>query len=349
MIDPLGAAFDDRDRRLRLHDTFEFLTTDPPPLDWLAEGVFCRGKLTLFGGREKRGKSLVELLLAISIASGGGEVAGIATKPGRVLLIDSENGRDLLHRRIRATGLEIEHAGNLVIAEARGFDLLDHLGEVDELVERLGVQLVLLDSFRSLWTGDERDEGQVAAALDPVRALAQDHHIAIGLTHHAQKGGDEYRGSSAIGACVDWCVMLDREKDDADQARRRLTNPLARIAPERPERWLRICSDGDDGPVSLEQAEPFVREHQAPVKDELEAELRAWIDSVVPVVPAYIGQDTPTTPSWSTADLARAVGRGRDDKTLRRVVQRLAEAGVLHRNGDGRWHRAETLFDGDQA
>src|SRR4051812_22319500 len=51
-------------------------------------------------------------------------------------------------------------------------------------------------------------------------------------------------------------------------------------------------------------------------------------------------------PGWTTADLARAVGRSRDDKTLRRAVQRLADAGVLYRNGDERrWHPAASLFD----
>jgi hypothetical protein len=98
------------------------------------------------------------------------------------------------------------------------------------------------------------------SVLDPLRDLAHDRELAVGLTHHAQKAGDEYRGSSAIGASVEWVVMLSRERDDQDRTRRKLSNPLARFARERPDRWLSIHStDDDDGPVSLAAADPFKR------------------------------------------------------------------------------------------
>jgi hypothetical protein len=61
------------------------------------------------------------------MASGGGEVAGIPVKPGRVLIVDAENGEREIHRRLRSTGLDAEGARNLHIAEARGFDLRQDL------------------------------------------------------------------------------------------------------------------------------------------------------------------------------------------------------------------------------
>lgn len=333
---------------LRVLDTLALVTTEPEPLYWLVEGVFCRGKLAMFGGREKRGKSLVQLALAVCSASGGGDVGGIAVKAGRVLLIDAENGEREIHRRLRAMGLTAEHAHNFVVAEARGFDLRKHLGMVDDLAREHRADLVLLDSFRSLWRGDERDEADVAKALDPLRELAHGTETAYSLTHHAQKGGDEYRGSSAIGACVDWCVMLDRHPDDDDKTRRRLANPLARFAPERPDRWFSVCSDGDDGPVSLEVAEPFVRAREAPVRDEIEAQLRDVIDRGCTGVSPSTNDDTSTPPSWTGADLARAIGRDPKDRTVRQAVAHIAELGVLNRNA-GRWQRSETLLDDSEA
>jgi hypothetical protein len=68
--------------------------------------------------------------------------------------------------------------------------------------------------------------------------------VAIVLSHHAQKGGDEYRGSSAIGACVDWLVMIEKVHGDDDRTRKRLTVPLPRIDAEPDPRWIRIESDG---------------------------------------------------------------------------------------------------------
>lgn len=327
---------------LRVLDTLAMLTTKPPPLDWLADGVFCRSKLTLFGGREKRGKSLVQLALAVCMASGGGECAGIAVKKGRVLLLDAENGERETHRRLRALGLEPAYAENLTVVEVRGFELRDHLDEVKRLADEHLADLVLLDSFRALWRGDERDEAEVAAALDPLRELAHDSSAAYALTHHAQKGGEEYRGSSAIGACIDWCCMLDRTEADPMKARRRrLTNPLARIAAERDERWLTIVSGGDEGPVSLTTAAPYVPTYEAPKRDEIKARVREIVEGCGGVDP--LTKDHTTSPSWTTADLARALDLDPKDWTLRQAVEQLRDEGLIYRNDARRWERTPNV------
>jgi hypothetical protein len=245
--------------KLRALDTLHLLTTEPAPLDWLADGVLCRGELTMFGGREKTGKSLVQLALAVCMASGGGELAGITVKPARVAVVDAENGEREVHRRLRAMGLGAAHAGNLTVFEARGFELRDDLGELRAVLDSFRPDVILLDSFRSLWGGNERDEAEVAAALDPLRDLVHDRHIGASLTHHAQKGGEEYRGSTGIGAAVEWVVMLSREREDPERrTRRRLSNPLGRFAPEREDRWLSIhAADGEGGHVTVDTADPY--------------------------------------------------------------------------------------------
>ncbi len=138
--------------------------------------------------------------------------------------------------------------------------------------------------------------------------------------------------------------MLDRHPEDPDKVRRRLANPLARFAPEREDRWLKIHSEGDDGPVSLGVAEPFVREHEAPVRDDIKAKLRAYIGGCGGVASSN-GDHTPTPPSWSTGDFARVVGRDSKDWSVRQAAQQLAGEGFIHRNGDGRWQQSGTLFD----
>lgn len=321
--------------KLRVLDTLRLLTTEPPPLDWLADGILARGKLTLLGGREKRGKSLIALALAVRMASGGGELAGIAVKPGRVLLIDAENGEREIHRRLRAMGLAATDADQLVAVEARGFELRDDLDQIRSLLDRFEPDLLVLDSFRALWRGDERDEAQVAEALDPLRDLTHDREIATALIHHAQKGGEEYRGSTAIGAAIEWCVMVDRHGDDPDKTRRRLPNPLARFAPEREDRWLSICSDGDDGPVLLAACEPYRPTHEAPVREAVEDELMAVIREGCGGVEPYIDDHTPTPPIRSQADLLRAIGRDPKDWTGREAIKRLVERGVLTRADGG--------------
>ncbi len=304
--------------KLRVLDTFALVTTEPPPLDWLAEGVFTRGKLSMPGGREKVGKSMLAMAIAVAMASGGGTVAGIPVKAGVVIGVDAENGEREIHRRLRGMGLAPAHAANYVAVEARGFDLRADLGHLTALVDTYGPALLLLDSFRALWTGDERDEAQVAAALDPLRALAHDRDIAIGLLHHARKGGDEYRGSTAIGAAVEWVVMLSREREDTDRTRRRLSNPLARFAPEREDRWLSIRSDGDDGAVTLAKAEAFVPERDHPVRDTVALAIAGALKGPMTV-----------------AAIATAIGRDPKDRTVRDALKDMAERGMVTKTDAG--------------
>ncbi len=333
---------------LRVLDTLTMTTTAPPPIDWMVDGVFARGKLTMFGGREKQGKSLVQLAISVKMASGGGEVAGISVKPGKVLLIDAENGEREIHRRLRSTGLQPEHAANLVAVEARGVDLRDDRKQLETLLDEHRPDLLLLDSFRALWRGDERDEAAVAAALDPLRGLVHDREIGASITHHAQKGGSEYRGSTAIGAAMDWAVMLSREREDPfGSVRRRLSNPMARFAPERSVRWLEIISTGgDDGAVQLAEAEPFIPPQRTTSRDEVADALKAHFRGVQGAGP-FSGSCT-LHPGFTLADLARAVGRKEKDGTVRNALKDLAKEGFVSCGEDKRWRPTSTLFDDEE-
>jgi archaellum biogenesis ATPase FlaH len=337
---------------LRVLDTLRLITTEPPPLEWLADGVWSPGKLTLFSGREKRGKSLVQLALGFVMASGGGELAGITVQAGRVLLIDGENGEQEIHRRLHALGLAPEHADNLMIAEARGLELREHGDEIVELVERHDADLLLLDSFRALWRGNERDEAEITQALDPMRDFAHDSGVAISLTHHLPKGGEQtYRGSTAIGAAIEHVVVLESfEEDPRHKTRRKLSNPLARFAPQRDDRWLAILSEGDDGPTWLEAADPYVAAHETPAQDETMTSLRELVGSWQSGNGYSPGAKVPKhdAPGYTASDLARAIGRRPDDNTVRRAIKRLADEGVFYQGDGKRWYPAPTPLDDEE-
>jgi hypothetical protein len=327
-------------------DTRKLITTPPPPIHWLADGIFARGKFTLFGGREKGGKSLVQMAVAVTMASGGGTVAGIPVMPGKVLIVDGENGQEELHRRVHGLDLDIEHADDLVLVEARGFDLTHHLDYVVKLLDRHEPDLLLLDSYRALWRGSERDEEEIATALYPLGDLAHSRGVAVGLTHHATKGdASDYRGSTAIGAVPDWICLLSRSREDTDQMRRRLATPYARFAPPRDDRWLRICSESDDGPVWLETCGAFVPERDTPVRNAAEAAIRDFIRSAPKLHPPN-GDGVMEQPRWTRADLLRGAGLDPQAGTADRAFKAIADAGLIYRNGDGKhWHRADVLFD----
>ena len=302
-------------------DTVKMLTTQPPAVQWLIDGVVERGTLTLVAGREKEGKSLLTQALAACVASGGGDMAGIKCNPGRVLLVDAENGERVLHRRVRGLGLAREHAQNVTIVEARGADLRRHLAHLDDLLTSYRPDLLVLDSFRSLWTGDENAPGEASAVLDPLRNLVRGHDVAALLIHHAGKSGT-YRGSTAIGASVENVLELTRDPEDHDRKRRRLRNPSCRYAAERADIWLRIEGDEARNLVLVDPAEPFDGQESyrnTPVQDQLADRVLAELRPL----------------ARSQGDIARALGRNAKDQTVRRVLRALADSGEATKAPDG--------------
>jgi hypothetical protein len=343
---------DFRTVKLTTLDTEHLLRTKPPPIDWLAEGVFARSKLCMLGGREKQGKSMLALAISVCGAMGGGAIAGIPVKPMKVLIVDAENGEEELHRRLHAMQMEIAFADNLVLDDVRGLDLRQDITVIEDEVREHSPDLLVLDSYRSLWTGDENVTHENAAALDPLRVLAHDARVGVALTHHSQKNGQEYRGSSAIGACVEWVVMLGRVEGDDDRYRRRLTNPLARFARERDDRWLRLVSEDDDGPVSVDAADPYVPEREAPVRNEMVDALRGLSFGLPP-----IGTGQEDKLGQTQSQLARLVGCDPASKPLRAALKQLAELGEWERDDDKRWrpvmdpatngHKPQSAIDDD--
>ncbi len=316
------------------------LRVPPPPVPWIVRPLLVAGCVTMLAGREGQGKSMLALGLAAAIGHGGA-IAGMECLPGTVLYVDAENGEREAHRRIHGVGIT---PGTLVYVEAERFNLADDMPAISRLVDEQAPGVVVLDSLRSLAPGlDENDSRATEAALRPVSRLAQQRNVPIMLLAHAGKSGAEYRGSTAIGAAVELGFTLSRHEDDPQAStRRKLACWKCRPASEPPARWLSLAA-GDDG-IEITDAEPFVPERGTPVLDELAAELRAEIECRT-VAPSPRGDCDSATPSWTSADLARMIGRDRRDNTARRAVQRLADLGVIYRNGDERWRPSPTLLD----
>jgi 5S rRNA maturation endonuclease (ribonuclease M5) len=337
--DDSSSSSSSRGERLRELDVEHLLATQPEPVPYVLHPMLVEGCVTMLDGREGRGKSMVAL--AVSSGLGGAErlldIAGMTVGlGGLVLYVDGENGEREVHRRLH--GLDVR-PGTLKYVVAEGFDLTRQFGELEQLVEQLEPRLLVLDSLRSLAPGlDENDSQQAEAALAPLRNLAQRLGIAILVLHHASRSGD-YRGSTAIGAAVQIGFTLKRFDDDPmGQTRRLLHCWKHRPDTEPPDRWLTI-KKGDEGKVLISEAAPYEPERPAPVRDAVEVAVWAWIEEGCQGVTTPRGPDTVTPPGWVTADACRAVGREPKDATVRRVLKRLEDSGLICRNGNGRWSR----------
>lgn len=304
-------------RALRRMDVGEMLRTDPPPVRWLIETLLVLGSLCMLGGREGEGKSLTAMTAAVAVAIGG-TLAGMRCERGRVLIVDAENGKHEIHRRMHGLGLTPQSADSLFVYEAQGWDLRRDLADLERLIEQHQPSLVVLDSFRSLWPGgDENDSAAVAQVLDPLRNLLRGHDAAGLLLHHLAKHGG-YRGSTGIGAACELVFTLESVEGDPDRDRRRLHCSKLRAAAKPDDKWLRITATPDG--VSLQADTAYVPDlaPRAPAKEQLRPLILAAIQA---------------RPGSRLHEIATEAGRNPKDASVRNVLNDLVAEGQIYRHG----------------
>jgi hypothetical protein len=170
-------------------DVIDFVSAHEDEAEFLVERLVARGAVTWWGSPRGIGKTLIAHAVAIDLARKG----------QRVMLIDRDNPRRDLKRRMRSWGLEGIEPGRLRLftrdeappltdtAKWRSFPV----GEYD---------LVVVDSFDSAAEGvGEQDSSRpsiaIAALLDVVRAADGPAALLLGNTI---KSGSHSRGSGVI-------------------------------------------------------------------------------------------------------------------------------------------------------
>ncbi len=322
--------------RLRPLDVARMLREPAPMVPWIVEGVLARGCLTLLPGREGLGKSLYVMALAVGIVTGE-PVGPFEVTPGRVMVVDAENGESEIHRRLRALGLAAGAEARLSIYTTEAGDLLNDQAEMESALFEERPDLLVIDSLRSTWRGKENASDEVGPAIDHLRNLARRHDCAVALIHHAGKVGTEYRGSTAIGAGAQIVVHLGRDAGDPEPDRFVLTCHKMRPAQRWTPKWIRLAVEMD-ALVCLEEAEPFHSEDQPPAP---KAPAR---EQVAPLVRRVL--DTASEP-LTVAEIARRVSRDPKDRTVRRVLDALSEKGLARivEGGWEGWQPREALKD----
>lgn len=321
--------------KLKRLDVGRMLATVPPPPRWAVEPLLVRGEVTLLFGREGRGKSLLSQIIAIALADPGALelISGLTATFGRVVTVDAENGEPLIHSRLHGAGLT--DASNYIAFEARGLDLREQ-GDVDHLravIRKENPSVVVLDSLATLAPGvRENDSEAMSPLMQRVQRLARDTDTAVLLLHHASKGGDgsNFRGSGAIGAVPVMDVVLIAHEGDPDPQRRELRWGKVRVAARPDPLWIRILSG--DGPLRIEQAEPF-RQTRTPSQG---VQLTARMGALV----IEHGE-------LSRAELGERLGVDSGSGTFDRALKAAERNGVIVKVQRGRYGPPESLHGGE--
>lgn len=195
-------------------------------VNWTVPDVLPEG-VTLFGGREKMGKSWLALGLCIAVATGGYALGKKQVEQGESLYLSLEdNERRLKKRLLKLTGGDTKGLDRLHVftdwlrADNGGIDHLDLW-----LSEHPDTRLVVIDTLKKIRprTNANRNIYEVDyEAIEPFVDLAYNHNTAIVVVHHLNQGKDHtdpydaFSGSAGLTAAAEGVMLLTRQRGSAD-------------------------------------------------------------------------------------------------------------------------------------
>jgi AAA domain len=196
-----------------------------PPISWAVPGVLPAG-VTLFGGREKMGKSWLAFGLCIAVAAGGYALGKMPVEKGPSLYLSLEDPERRLHKRIRRLASDdtdlsdFHYATGWPTADRGGVDDLD--GWLEENQRCRLVAIDTLKRIRPRSSGKRNPYEEDYEAIQPFATLAAKHNTAIVVLHHLNQQSephdpfDAFSGSAGLTAAADGIWLLTRKRGDAD-------------------------------------------------------------------------------------------------------------------------------------
>jgi putative DNA primase/helicase len=203
----------------------EIISSEPPPVHWVVDGLIPEGGICLIAGDSGVGKSWLVIHTAQCVASGVPFLGHFEVSTNPVLLIDSEHGDALLRRRYTQLrrGMDFDVTTPIPVTLAPvGFRV--DVAATQWLVERIeetGARLVIMDPLADFFTGNENDSSDMSAFFEQIRQIRNATGAAFLFAHHVRKQsnmassapGQMLRGSSAIRAVLDSYIYTQRVND----------------------------------------------------------------------------------------------------------------------------------------
>ena len=228
-------------------------------LSWLWHGYLAPGKVTAFISPSKSGKTTLASHLLARLTQGG-ELAGLAVKPGRAIVVSEEPASDWDARcRRLAIGQNVQFLCRPFKGarppETQWFDLVAGL---ETLHRREALDLVIIDPLATLLPGYAETCGpQMLDCLLPLQALA-DIGPAVWLPHHPAKAiradGQAARGSSALTGFADIVMEMSCVRRARSRDRRRRICAYSRYVETPRHLIIELNADGTDYLVHTDAA-----------------------------------------------------------------------------------------------
>jgi hypothetical protein len=203
----------------------DLLNMEFPPITWGVPGILPAG-ITLFGGREKMGKSWLAFSLCIAVSTGGYMLGKMPVEQGDALYLSLEDPDRRLHKRLKRLVTDspdlsrLHYATEWETADRGGVEDLDAW-----LSEHETCRVVAIDTLkriRSRSSGKRNPYEEDYEAVQPFASLAAKHNVCIVILHHLNQQAephdpfDAFSGSSGLTAAAEGIWLLTRKRGDAD-------------------------------------------------------------------------------------------------------------------------------------
>jgi RecA-family ATPase len=218
--------------------------------------------------------------------------------------------------RLRTAGIGPE----IELRDAMGLDLSKpgDLGWLRGEIEESKANLVVIDSLRRLVPSkSENESDDMAPAVAALAKLARDTAAAIVLVHHMGDSTEKfYRGSTGIKDQCDALFGLLRDEDHDGLCRLscRGGKGKMRYAAELADRWLMISPENGGVLASAPERE----DAKVPMREFVKGGIRAQL------------------PAKTKAEVAKALGRERNDSTFADAWKELERDGTIWLS-NGEW------------
>lgn len=181
--------------RLTAEPLGDVLRRDPLPTPWAVPGLIAESDIVLVSGPGGCGKTWMVLSMALALATGH-DVFGhySVTRPYRVAVVDLESrpweADQRLYRIAKGNDLRPGAISDrvMVVRERIRLDRPDDLRRLIVTLRAWGTEVLILDSFRRLFAGDENKSeivsGLFVNALDQIRNAL---NCAVIITDHTRK------------------------------------------------------------------------------------------------------------------------------------------------------------------
>jgi len=229
-----ATSVDDLLGRLHALDTQHLVEEAPPIIEWIWDDYMAPGTLNMLHGDGGLGKSYLALKISEQmLRPEGGELFGKKIRPGGVVILDGENAEVQIHHRIHNTTI-------IATAPIKIFSVDQPILGYEEKTNALFAwiaaeydpRLVIIDSQRALWAGDEKEQMEVGRMLRAFAKGLEAFPYATLLLHHDNRGKD-YAGSSDMNAAISGARLhLEKHGTKDETQARRLSMPKNRIGPE---------------------------------------------------------------------------------------------------------------------